>query len=138
MSGSDPEAHEMEDGKTPGQYWMLEWGIGKSLARTIEMGASGYFQMQTTDASRAGAASSKARVIGVGPEVTRECPGSGSFTCVCDLHETAAKNWGKSDDFKITLTRCFRLKRFSQGMEAGFGPSPSLGIHNSSFLCVPG
>jgi len=99
--------HEREDGITPGQYWTLEWGIGKSLTRTVEVGATGYFQVQTTDAGGAGAASGKARVIGVGPEVTLACPRLGLSTSIRYLRETAAKNQQEGNTLNITFTRRF-------------------------------
>lgn len=33
---------------TPGQAYTLEWGIAKSVTKTIDLGAVGYYQMQTT------------------------------------------------------------------------------------------
>jgi hypothetical protein len=99
--------HRREDGMTPGQYWTLEWGIGKSLAKTVEIGATGYFQAQTTSASGLGAPSEKDHIAGIGPEVTLVCPKLGLSTSIRYLREAAAKNRPEGNTINLTFTRRF-------------------------------
>ena len=95
------------DGMTPGQYWTLEWGIGKSLTKTVEVGAAGYFQAQTTLASGPGAAPGKARVAGIGPEITLVCPKLGLSTSIRYLREAGAHNQPEGNTINFTFTRRF-------------------------------
>jgi hypothetical protein len=99
--------HEREDKITPGQYWTLEWGVGKSITKTIEVGATGYFQVQTTQASGNGASNKKAHVSGIGPEVTLVCPKLGLSTSIRYLREVGAKHQQEGNVLNFTFTRRF-------------------------------
>jgi hypothetical protein len=100
--------HERDEtGITPGQYWTLEWGIGKSLTKTVEVGVTGYFQAQTTDASGPDASVEKDHVAGIGPEVTLVCPRLKLSTSIRYLRETGAHNRTEGNVLNLTFTRRF-------------------------------
>ena len=98
---------ERNNGTSPGQYWTLEWGIGKSLTKTVEIGATGYFQRQTTLTSGPGASDQKAHVLGIGPEITLVCPKLGLSTSIRYLREAAAHNVQEGNVLNFTFTRRF-------------------------------
>ena len=94
-------------GRTPGQYWTLEAGIGKSLTKTVEVGVTGYVQAQTTLASGPGASMEKQRIGGIGPEINLVCPKLGLSTSIRYLHEIGANNSTEGNVLNITFTRRF-------------------------------
>jgi hypothetical protein len=96
-----------ETGITPGQYWTLEWGIGKSLTKTVEAGVTGYFQVQTTAASGLAASSEKDHVAGIGPEVTLVCPKLRLSTSIRYIREAGAHNRTEGNVLNLTFTRRF-------------------------------
>jgi hypothetical protein len=96
-----------DDGMTPGQYWTLEWGIGKSLSKTVEIGATGYVQAQTTSASGPGASNEKDHVASAGPEITFVCPSLKLNTSIRYMREFAAHNRTEGNTINITFTRRF-------------------------------
>ena len=56
---------------TPGQAYTLEWGVARSLSKTIDVGVAGYYQQQVTEDSGSGKPGpERDRVAGVGPEVS--------------------------------------------------------------------
>ena len=93
-------------GITPGQYWTLEWGIGKSLTKTVEIGATGFFQAQTTKASGL-PESMKDHTAGIGPEVNLVCPKLGLSTSIRYVREIGAHNRPEGNVFNLTFTRRF-------------------------------
>jgi hypothetical protein len=99
--------HEREDGLTPGQYWTLEWGVGKSLTKTVEVGATGYFQAQTTLSSSQGASSEKAHTVGIGPEITLVCPKLALSTSIRYIREISVHNQPEGNVINFTFTRRF-------------------------------
>jgi len=96
-----------DTGITPGQYWTLEWGLAKSVSKTVELGLAGYYQMQTTSASGAGAPIVKDRVVGVGPEITFACPKIGLSTSIRYLREAGAQQRPEGNTVNIILTKRF-------------------------------
>jgi hypothetical protein len=96
-----------ETGTTPGQYWTLEWGIGKSVTKTIEVGATGYFQVQTTKASGLDASTEKDHVAGIGPEVILAWPKAGLSTSIRYVREVGAHNRTEGNVLNLTFTRRF-------------------------------
>lgn len=92
-------------GRTPGQYWTLEWGVGKQICPHLEIGAAGYFQSQTTLESGLAARGLKDNEIGIGPEVVFTSPKLGITTSVRYLRETAAQLQPEGNLFNITITK---------------------------------
>jgi hypothetical protein len=92
---------------TPGQYWTLEWAVGKSASKTVEAGAVGYIQVQTTSGSGVDASIEKDHVAAIGPEVTIACPRLKLNTSIRYLREFAAHNRAEGNTVNITFTRRF-------------------------------
>jgi hypothetical protein len=96
-----------DGGLKPGQYWTLEWGVGKSVSKTVEVGATGYVQAQTTSAGGVGASNEKDHVAAAGPEITFVSPSLKLNTSVRYLREFAAHNRTEGNLINITFTRRF-------------------------------
>jgi hypothetical protein len=92
---------------TPGQYWTLEWGLAKSLSKTVDLGLAGYYQAQATMATGQGASGIKDHVVGIGPEITLVCPKLGLNTSIRYLREAGVQNRPEGNTFNITFTRRF-------------------------------
>jgi hypothetical protein len=92
---------------TPGQVWTLEWGAAKGVTKTIEVGACGYFQFQTTEDSGPNASSDLDRAIGVGPEVTALWPATKIMFSLRYLYEVEARDRPQGNTVTLTLTRGF-------------------------------
>ncbi len=55
---------------TPGDDFHFEWGIGKNIAKIVDVGVTGYCQWQVTDDSGDAGTDVKDQVYAVGPEVS--------------------------------------------------------------------
>jgi len=96
-----------DTGLTPGQYWTLEWGLAKSLSKTIDFGLAGYYQAQTTRSKVNGVSSlgEKDHVVGIGPEITFVIPKVGLSTSIRYLRETGAQARPEGNTINIILTK---------------------------------
>jgi len=94
-----------ETGITPGQYWTLDWGISKSVTKTVELGLSGYHQMATTAASNDDSGDGKDHAFALGPEVTFAFPDKMFFLTGRYLFEVDASNRPEGSTIVITLTK---------------------------------
>lgn len=96
-----------DSGITPGQIWTMEWGLSKGLTKTIAVGLAGYYQLQTTEDSGAGASNDRDQVVGLGPEIVACCPKLGLFTSLRYAYEFAAEDRPEGNTVTLTLTRRF-------------------------------
>jgi hypothetical protein len=94
-----------DTGITPGQYWTLEWGLAKTLHKTIDLGVAGYVQTQTTAAKGPGASSAKDHVIGIGPEISFPIAPLGLSTSIRYLREAGASYRPQGNTINIILTK---------------------------------
>jgi hypothetical protein len=100
--------HEEKDSHiTPGNQWTLEWGISKSVKPTIDIGLVGYYQLQTTKDSGAGASNNRDEVVAVGPEANVFWPEIGLFTSLRYNYELLAKDRPQGHTIVLTLTKRF-------------------------------
>jgi len=100
----------MEDentGITPGQEWTLEWGLGKAVSKLVELGISGYCQMQTTSDSGSGASPNLDQALALGPEATAVWPQTGILFSLRYLHEFDVYDRPQGNIAVLTLTRRF-------------------------------
>jgi len=97
---------QRDTGITPGQAYTLEWGIGKSLTKTLDLGVVGYYQMQTTGDS-SGGSTAHDRVASVGPEISVAFPKPMLFVSFRYLYEFMAKDRAQGQTFALTLTKRF-------------------------------
>jgi hypothetical protein len=92
---------------TPGQTLTMEWGLSKSLKKTIDVGVIGYYQQQTTETSGSGLSVDKAHVVGLGPEISAVCPKLGLISSLRYNYEFAAFNRPEGHKFTLTFTYKF-------------------------------
>ena len=67
---------------TPGQAYTLEWGISKSLTKSIEVGLVGFYQQQTTEDSGVAPSRVLDYSVALGPEVSLFCSKLGAGVVV--------------------------------------------------------
>ncbi|MGC9034546.1 MAG: SphA family protein [Verrucomicrobiia bacterium] len=104
----------------PGQTWTLEWGISKSIRKTIDIGVIGYYQHQVTrdDVSAADLAVYRTMhpayspdihdsVIGIGPEISAVCPKLGLITSLRYQYEFGANDRPEGHRVVLTVTKRF-------------------------------
>jgi hypothetical protein len=91
----------------PGQVYTIEWGVSKSLKKTIDVGVIGYYQQQTTEDHGDGSSNGLDRKIGVGPEISAFCTKLGVNTSVRYAYEFGARERPEGHLVSITLTKQF-------------------------------
>jgi hypothetical protein len=91
---------------TPGDAYTLEWGVSKTLAKVVDLGAVGYYQQQVTSNSGA-PASSRNRVAAVGPEVSVAFPKQMFFVSLRYNYEFMAESRAQGNAVTLTLTKRF-------------------------------
>jgi len=98
----------IDAGITPGQFWTLEWGLAKTMRKTMDLGLAGYFQAQTTSADLGGSSplpGEKEHVAAIGPEITFPIPKLGFSTSIRYMKEIGASLRPEGNTFNIILTR---------------------------------
>jgi hypothetical protein len=89
----------------PGQILTMEWGLSKSLTKTIDVGLIGYYQQQTTDDSGANVTKLHAHVVGVGPEISAVCTKLGVIASLRYVREIEAAYRPEGNLLTLTLTK---------------------------------
>jgi hypothetical protein len=90
---------------TPGQVWTLEWGLAKSLSKTVDLGFAGYAQLQATEPRTMNDPTAKERAVGMGPELTFVIPKLGVSTSVRYLKEVGVQQRPQGNIFNVTFTK---------------------------------
>ena len=90
-----------------GDTYTIEWGISKSLSKTIEVGVIGYYQTQVTDYTGANHPDISDHVVAIGPEISTFCPKLGIFTSLRYAYEAEAKERPQGHTVTLTLTKRF-------------------------------
>jgi hypothetical protein len=91
---------------TPGDAYTLEWGVSKTVAKVVDLGAVGYYQQQVTPNSGS-SYSSRNRVAAVGPEVNVVFPDPMLFVSLRYNYEFMAENRAQGNAITLTLTKRF-------------------------------
>jgi hypothetical protein len=91
---------------TPGDTYTLEWGVSKTVAKVIDLGAVGYYQQQVTSDSDS-SASDRSRVAAVGPEISVAFPKQMFFVSLRYNYEFMAENRAQGNAITMTLTKRF-------------------------------
>ncbi len=91
----------------PGQVFTIEWGLSKSLTKTVDVGAIGFYQQQVTKDSGLMATTKLDRIVGVGPEIDAVWPKLGLITSLRYAYEFAATERPEGHLITLTLTRRF-------------------------------
>lgn len=90
---------------TTGQAYTLEWGVSKSVTKTIDVGAVGYYQQKVTTDSGTGASKLRDRVASIGPEVSIAFPKPMLFASLRYLYEFTAEDRAQGHTIALTLTK---------------------------------
>ncbi|MGO9588292.1 MAG: transporter [Limisphaerales bacterium] len=94
---------------TYGDAYTLEWGVSKTVAKVVDLGAVGYYQQQVTGDS--GAPPSPIgglnRVAAVGPEVSVAFPEQMFFVSLRYNYEFMAYSRAQGNNITLTLTKRF-------------------------------
>ena len=90
----------------PGQTYTLEWGVGKTVAKVVTLGAVGYYQQQVNP-NEGASWSSRSRVAAVGPEVNVAFPKQMFFVSLRYNYEFMAENRAQGNAVTLTLTKRF-------------------------------
>jgi hypothetical protein len=89
---------------TYGDAYTLEWGVSKTVAKVVDLGAVGYYQQQVTGNSDG---SSHNRVAAVGPEVSMAFPDLMFFVSLRYNYEFMAESRAQGNAITLTLTKRF-------------------------------
>jgi hypothetical protein len=92
---------------TPGNMYSLEWGLGKSVAKGVDLGVVGYWQQGTTKDRGQGAATDVSHVVGIGPEVGVLWEKIGLISTLRYVYEVDAKDRPQGHTVTLTLTKRF-------------------------------
>jgi hypothetical protein len=93
---------------TTGQAYTLEWGVSKTVAKVVDVGAVGYYQQKVTgDTGPDTYTKPHDRVASVGPEVNVVFPKQMLFVSFRYLYEFMAENRAQGETFTLTLTKRF-------------------------------
>jgi hypothetical protein len=89
---------------TYGEAYTLEWGVSKTVAKVVDLGAVGYYQQQVTGNSNGQPLN---RVAAVGPEVSVAFPKQMFFVSVRYNYEFMADSRAQGNEVTLTLTKRF-------------------------------
>jgi len=90
---------------SPGQAYTLEWGVSKTVAKVVDLGAVGYYQQKVTTDSGTGASKDRDRVAAVGPEINVAFPKQMLFISLRYDYEFMAESRAQGHTFALTLTK---------------------------------
>jgi hypothetical protein len=95
--------------QTPGDYFTVEWGVGKKLFKYYDFGAAGYFQRKVTADQGAWphAVEGSDRIVGFGPEVLMHCPYLNFDTSIRWAREAFAIGRPAGNMVNVTITKKF-------------------------------
>lgn len=92
---------------TPGNMLSMEWGIGKSVMKGVDVGMVGYYQQETTEDSGPHAATALSHVVALGPEVSVFWEKIGLISTLRYEYEVDAKDRPQGQAVVLTLTKRF-------------------------------
>jgi len=96
-----------DTGITPGQVYTVEGGIGYAITKIITLGASGYYQQQTSVDTGTGAFGEQDRVAGIGPEISTFIPSITLGVSLRYAYEFLAESRLQGNTFTLTVTKRF-------------------------------
>jgi hypothetical protein len=100
-------AQQDDTGLTPGQVYTLEGGIGYAVSKIVTVGASGYYQQQTTVNTGSGANPALGWVSGIGPEIATFFPSAMLGVSLRYAYEFVAENRLQGHTVMLTVTKRF-------------------------------
>ncbi|MGA2539981.1 MAG: transporter [Verrucomicrobiota bacterium] len=108
LSRYEFNSEQRDSHETPGQAYTLEWGVSKSVTKTIDCGVVGYYQQRITASKGPNPAEFPySRVAAVGPEVSLAIPSWMLFASLRYNYEFMAENRAQGQILTLTLTKKF-------------------------------
>ncbi len=108
LSRYEINSTDRETDETPGQAYTLEWGVSKSVTKTIDAGVVGYYQQRITTSKGPNPAEFPySRVAAVGPEISLAIPSWMLFASLRYDYEFMADNRAQGHTVVLTLTKRF-------------------------------
>ena len=103
------EIHTQQEGtrQTHGNDFSFEWGIGKSVTETVDVGISGYSHWQVTEDSGRNADNYRESVHAIGPEISIAVPEWSMGITLRSQFEFAARNKPQGNTTNLVLTYAF-------------------------------
>lgn len=92
---------------TLGSVYTVEWGVSRSLIRTVALGPAGYYQQKISSDSGPGASTGRPRAAAVGPELTLAFAKQSLFVSSRYLYEYASAGRPQGQTGTLTLTKRF-------------------------------
>jgi hypothetical protein len=92
---------------TPGNMYSLEWGLGRSVAKGVDVGLVGYYQQEVTQDDGPHAATALSHVVAIGPEVSVVWEKIDLISTLRYEYEVNAKDRPQGQAVVLTLTRRF-------------------------------
>ncbi|MCC4265990.1 transporter [Oceanimonas baumannii] len=105
LSRYEIKSKQDETGITPGDSWLVEWGVGKQLDNGLELGVIGYNSWQLENSK--GAPAGKAEKHALGIEGSYFWPSLMLGLNAAYLNEYEVHNGPSGDMFRLTLTKVF-------------------------------
>jgi hypothetical protein len=96
---------------TLGSVYTVEWGVSKSVSKTVAIGPAGYYQKKITSDSGISASTALPHAAAIGPELTLAFPGPSLFVSWRYLYEFAAAGRPQGQTGTLTLTKRFGGRR---------------------------
>ena len=108
LSRYEIHSEQEDENYTPGDDFHFEWGLAKTVNKTLDIGVAGYCRWQVTDDETDGVENSdKVSVMAAGPEISLFIPSQVLFVSARYLWEFEAKNTSEGAIGVITLTKPF-------------------------------
>ncbi|WP_092850139.1 SphA family protein [Modicisalibacter xianhensis] len=103
------KTEQNETGITPGDSWLVEWGLGRRFANGVELGLVGYdaWQLESDKGTPAALADNKAEVHAFGIEAGRFWPQLGVGLKAAYYNEYESENDTRGDMLRLQLTKAF-------------------------------
>ncbi|MDR0880968.1 MAG: transporter [Candidatus Adiutrix sp.] len=103
------ETHTEQDQTdiTPGNHLHFEWGIGKNINKTFDIGVAGYCHWQVSDDSGPGASGDRERAYAIGPEIGFAIESIGVNVAVRSLWEFENKNKAQGNITSLNFAYAF-------------------------------
>ncbi len=92
---------------TLGSVYTVEWGVSKSVSKTVALGPAGYYQQKITADSGRGASTLLPHAAAVGPELSLAFRGPSLFVSWRYLYEFAVAGRPQGQTGTLTLTKRF-------------------------------
>lgn len=100
-------SQQSQTGITPGQVYTVEGGIGYGVSKSVNLGAIGYYQQQTTVDTGSRAWGERDRVAGIGPEISAFFPSVTLGVSLRYAYEFLAESRLQGHTIMLTLTKRF-------------------------------